>query len=296
LNTILTKDTLLFHATGEPFAQQDKSLIQLGAGIDQTFWVAKESAIAQTYIPESGSRVYAPGSVFVKPNQNEGCAIAWLQKKVGLTFSNVKWERNQAMSYRTETHPCPAEFSEDNKTWWERQSASNKQLHEIFINTLKEMGYSATNEDHERDPNYLVWELKTHHDENEGWSIKPADWYLPGFLFILKPKRDLTLFSIAQGNEGCLLDPDHRKYDEFDKVKTEGYDGVIINDFAQVERSNFGHRSYGIFDPTQLEIVDKIPATHPKSFHDNHYSTGGYESPEFKEWLEAQNIENHAIA
>ncbi|MDZ4391193.1 MAG: hypothetical protein U0974_15830 [Gemmatimonadales bacterium] len=94
--------------------------------------------------------------------------------------------------------------------------------------------------------------------------VRPADYKEPGRLYIALPTETLRLADMAAGHEGCLVDPDHRKIDAFREMEFMGYDGVVINDFAQSPSAgNVGHESIGLFPKGLTKITAiSVPASH----------------------------------
>jgi hypothetical protein len=65
--------------------------------------------------------------------------------------------------------------------------------------------------------------------------------------------------------EGDLMDVQYHRHDMFQKAKQDGYDGIKIDDFAQLEEyGNFGHASIGLFYKDKIRIKKIIDASHPE--------------------------------
>lgn len=80
-------------------------------------------------------------------------------------------------------------------------------------------------------------------------TILPASYSTRGRLFIIDGWQNLRFHDMTVGGDGDLMDPDHNKLDDFREAEEAGFDGVIINDFAQsgAHWGNLGHRSWGVF-------------------------------------------------
>lgn len=166
---------------------------------------------------------------------------------------------------------------------YNKKGTSKGYEYETINKALRELGYEPT-ESYGSDNDY-TWDLKMSHNA-DGDIILPADYRANGRLLIIKPKEDLRIFDYAGDNDGDLMDLDYHKLELFKKVEADGYDGIRINDFAQIENvGNFGHESIGLFKSTIPKLdIKSIPAVHPTNFYNNHMNTGDYESKEYKEY------------
>lgn len=100
----------------------------------------------------------------------------------------------------------------------------------------------------------------------EDGSLLPANHKIKGKLIVLVPKRNLKLYNHAHGIEGDLMDVQYHDHDVFRSVESKGYDGIVINDFAQSDvHGNVGHISYGLFRSTikDCKIMSLQKQTHP---------------------------------
>ncbi len=181
-----------------------------------------------------------------------------------------------------EIYKLEAKYEEDSKDYWTKGD-SKRAEYETINKALRELGYKPRND--ANDNNY-EWDLKMGSGKNKNSGILPANFRESGRLIILKPKEDLRIYDFTLGGktEGDLMDLDYHKIDLFRKVEKKGYDGIKINDFAQIEgEGNFGHRSIGLFKSAipKLDVIS-IPAEHPENFADNHRMSGDYESKEYK--------------
>jgi hypothetical protein len=81
-----------------------------------------------------------------------------------------------------------------------------------------------------------------------------------------------------------LTNPDYHKRELFNRVKEAGYDGIIINDWAQSKNfGNVGHISIGLF-PSGIKKVEKVSI--PASNYDwnNYDEMLSATTDEFKAW------------
>jgi len=97
-----------------------------------------------------------------------------------------------------------------------------------------------------------------------------------GRLYIARPIRPLKLWSFARG-ESDLQNLQYHNIEGFQRAKEKGYDGVLIDDFAQSEEwGNYMHLSVGLFPATIDDLdVTVVPATYEEIQTDN-YSTEAY--------------------
>lgn len=160
-----------------------------------------------------------------------------------------------------------------------------KYKNEYVNKKLVELGYKPYAEDNFNSNHN--WKLKIS-GLGKNSKILPAEHRAEGRLLIVIPKEDLKIFDYTLGGstEGDLTDLDYHKISLFDKVRESGYDGIKINDFAQIEsEGNFGHYSIGLFKNALRKVsIQEIPATHPKDFGERHYKANDYKTPEYRQW------------
>lgn len=276
MDLTLKKGTELFHATGEPFNDNELR----GGGYDNIIWTTTESAISQTYIPIAGVISHMSTENFIMPSKDS--AVINLQKQMGLEFTDVEWKGFRAYSYRVLKTP----FADIDKAYWEDRENTDPKKPYINFEKMKLERVNKFIEDNlgykpEREDSYgqnHSWVFKESHGE-----ILPADYRKKGRLFILIPTQDLKIFDMTLGGsvEGDLTDLDYHKIDLFGQVEKKGYDGIKINDFAQSnDQGNFGHHSVGLFPRTLSKLTKEII---PDVIH--HDLEGVYlnfQSPEYK--------------
>ena len=156
-----------------------------------------------------------------------------------------------------------------------------KTENQIINQKIMEFGYKPVGKDY--DDNF-DWKLKV--DSNG--MLLPNSYRLKGKLFIIKPKRELKIYDYAKDREGDLNEPDYHKLNLFKKAEEKGYDGIKINDFAQIEgHGNVGHTSIGLFRNTikdlDVEVLDNVE--HPTQDEiSNCFDTGDWKSKEYKQY------------
>ena len=252
-------ESLLFHGTSEDINGE------IGEGIEE-LWVAETPAIAQNYIPESGSLM-----LFSLPWSNKPEDHIW--PKDAQTIDMVR-----QMGFE----PDIKEVDRTGRTtswWWKNEKVPSYGDMQRWIE--KDLGYKPEENG--------MYRLKTTYDGGNT-TILPANYRMPGKLYLLVGKDKLKLFDMAKNNEGDLMEPDYNKYDTFEKMKKAGYDGVRINDFAQSKYwGNMGHRSILIF-PSGLAKLRKqhIDASNFDWSDENKW---GQDTPEFTAWHKDRVVE-----
>lgn len=316
---IVETGTELFHGTVEEFPIQELSV----GGYDSLLWTTTDSAISQTYIPESSVSVGLNTGHITKPSQ--GILIPNIQKMFGVNYdySEVTFDRGRATSYKEAPifEKASEYFYSIGKQLFEKSQEINKVKEELKNKKYDE----ATDEDiktlnkleseyenlRKKYNEYNLDKIKNKHinsnlrklgykpdyerDDTEElkWDLKvnnnelqPADYKSPGRLLIIKPKRDLKIYDATNAGklEGDLMDLDYHKHEWFEKAKELGYDGIQINDFAQsVDMGNFGHKAIGLFKDTIKDVSIKEIPAVHQEL-ESHYKSRDYESPEYKEY------------
>jgi len=213
----------MFHGSLESFTGG------LKPGGDGLIWFTDSPKIAQLYIPQSGGEMALNERSLQRPSQDQ--TIQELQKMIGIEYdtSKVKWgPGGQANSF---SGP---------KGW------DHLPTEEDINGLMKKYGFEK--DDHD------LYRIRTHH----GKILKP-NTKVKGRLFIARVKKPLSIYKKAMG-EGDLTDVQYNDLSTFKKVEEVGYDGILIDDFAQSkEWGNFGHLSVGVFDDKKISVHD-IPA------------------------------------
>lgn len=293
---ILTPDDTLFHGTGEDFPPN-----KLSRGGDGVLWTTTSSLIAQTYIPVAGSTSFISTRWFTKPHKSNHAQK--MQKQLGIEFTDVTYNNEQPTSWKT---PTVFRFKPQEKyneklrklakgetdravlTHLYKKHIDIDKLKNEYVNEqLGKLGYSPEDKD-DYDMDHR-WILKTSGDK-----ILPFSYRKAGRLFILKPQQQLKLFDLTEGEskESDLLDLDYHKYDIFEEKEAEGYDGIKITDFAQVDQAgNVGHLSYGLFAPSlsKIKIFDIIKVHHPDDFGERSWNLRTRHSKEYEDYLKNES-------
>lgn len=317
MDLILPKGSILFHSSVEPITLP----LRVGS-YDKVLWTAKDSGISQMYIPKSTSSTYTNTNTYVHPLYDK--TLRSIQKQLGIDYdySDVEWNGTAPRSYK-----MPAIFSEVNNEYYKNRDAyyaldkevkqlesdnadreiiygKKKELKElgdtVFNSTslerkyndivndiiIKKFGYKPTNS-YDNANNYQ-WKFKTKFNDGM-YELKHSDYKVVGKLYILTLKRDFKFYNYAFGKEGDLTDLEYHKVDMFRNAEENGYDGIIINDFAQSDvHGNFGHISYGLFKDAIKDLsVEYIDATHPSDeWTEKMYKKNDYRSEEYIRYQE----------
>lgn len=110
-------------------------------------------------------------------------------------------------------------------------------------------------------------QVKRFLEDPHNGNILPANHRKVGKVLKVTCKRDFKVFNYGYGKDGDLMNVEYHNTKLFKKLDEEGYDGVIINDFAQSSyHGNIGHKSVGFFAKAipDLEIKQIRSQTHPK--------------------------------
>jgi hypothetical protein len=247
--------SLLFHGTCEPI----EGRLQPG-GYDGVFWTSDSPMIAQSYIPASGvSAGFSFPSEWalnerVRPPDKRSTSVEFSAAiQMGHQLKSVKYnEYGRLQSYA-----------------WHGDLSQWPTVSQV-MNFLDSLGYSKTNKNNYtwvkceqlRDLPIKMNERSGSEDaleESENLLIQtllPSSHRMKGQLWLL-PKLDFKWMDIAAGKDSDLTDLDYHKHSTFRYAKDHGFDGIIINDFAQTDEwGNLGHVSYGLFDEAIKKLYD----------------------------------------
>lgn len=313
---IIPKGTILFHGTVEEY---DYKNIRVGS-YDKIFWTSTSSKIAQMYIPVSGSKIFTNSNSLTKPSRDT--TIVDIQKELGIEFIDIEFDKyGNVISYKAPkifeessklVDKLNKELDELYKDYIEKEKLAKesmdrdilheyleaKQLYKDFL----EKTYKERNYEYHR--NQIVNKLLSRYNYkpdvtddylfNHSYKLKvsgnkllKADESIMGKLIIIECLKDLKLYNISTG-EGDLTDLQYHKIHLFRTIEEKGYDGIVIDDFAQSEvEGNFGHLSYGFFQSTidnkYIRVKDVIDAKHPRE-----WKYGDNVSEEYKEYLKSK--------
>jgi len=224
---------LLFHGTCEPFEGD----LQPGA-FDGVLWFADSPLIAQAYIPVSGAAalVSKPDDWRLNDRVRPDKHSFWTEfatNTMGQPLPDVEYDGvGQAVSWRV----VPG---------WPTYAQC--------VSTLEAMGYDFSRG---------MIEIKMATVDGATRYVN-ADWLEPGRVYVTVADG-LNLLDLSIG-EGDLSDPTHKRIDLFRKAEADGFDGVIIDDFAQSDDcGNVGHRAIGLFERAVQRPYHVYPAVHRK--------------------------------
>jgi hypothetical protein len=219
-------ELFFYHGTIERFDQAPET-----GAYDGVFWLADNPAVAQTYIPAAGLECLMGMGAWrlgerVWPNLHSD----WYAMVVRMGFGSPDVDWGPDGSATSWAVPAGYPTYGDVCDWIER-----------------ELGYQNDSRQPQCERSYRVKAAI-----RDGKTIYlPANHLSPGRLFLVDGLRDLRFLDLAAGREGDLNDPDYHKIAAFRRAEAAGYDGVIINDFAQSRtHGNVGHLSWGVFPRT----------------------------------------------
>lgn len=151
-----------------------------------------------------------------------------------------------------------------------------------YINTkMQAFGYKPKRED--LHGNNHFWMLKCKYIDGKSVVLR-GDFREKGRLMVLTAKEPIRIFDYAGDRDGDLMDLDYHKVSLFRKAEEQGYDGIRITDFAQLEdEGNIGHISFGIFPGSakkfSIEVVHGVE--HPAKGEYMAHKGGKWHSPEY---------------
>lgn len=248
----------LFHGSGESWSGTPHP------GGDGLFWMARTPAIAQAYIPSAGSSyIVSLPLEYLMPQrvipEKHGFWHQAAEQMTGMRCQVDGYDESTGLPTRwsvPEGWPTYARCAE-----W-----------------LEGMGYSWPR------PHESIDVLVAREDGRE--RIMPAGWRLEGTL-VVTTDDGLEFRDLRTGDEGDLLSPDHMRYGEFEKAEAAGADGVVINDFAQIGRSNVGHVAYGL---TSRGIEGRAWLMMPATRFEPDRLDPSPLTPEVREWASVRRV------
>ncbi len=292
-------DGLLYHGTSERFPLSD---LRPG-GYDQLCWTTPHPAIAQTYIPTAGMKLYTFTDTLWKPSTDKTIINVQRQFKIFYDLSSFNFDGcSRIISY------CPAPLflaiankkSHYSKKWFKIQDLAKKlkdvdgkkayQLHklaeEIWGYKEKTLGLYERNYINQQLLKLGYKPIQSMFDKNHQWELPinngmvPRNgWRQPGRLIQLKPLRTLNIFNHTQNKDCCELDsPDYHNLELFAEITKKGFDGIKIHDLCQSnDMGNFGHISIGLtpkgLSACQLQEVSAVHRDLQPYYRDRSYHT-----------------------
>jgi hypothetical protein len=234
-SVVLPKGSQLFHGSIEDIEGELRP-----GGYDSVLWFADMAGIAQLYIPRSGGELFTSSGNIAKPSEDP--SIHAIQRLIDLNYdyNRVEWDDYG----RLKSYPVPPGWEELDPNIEYNREAERR---------LAKLGFKG--------------------DGMEGWKtyrfrfhkgrLLPPDESVQGQLCVAVAQRDLVLWNKSLG-EGDLTNVQYHDLKGFRKAFELGYDGVMIDDFAQSEDwGNIGHMSVGVFAPTVASLdIRCVPATY----------------------------------
>lgn len=227
----------LFHGTAEPFDGAPAP-----GGYDGVLWTASSSTIAQSYIPASGSSsCYSfskAADELVPPDKH-----------------STSWALAQQMGYDADVVYDAIGRAQ---TWRMRpRLVRHGEIHDY----VRSLGYEPSSSGVAWLKNELVRIPDAAGQMKPTFQFRRADWNMQGRLFILSGFRSMRFANIAEA-EGDLTNVQYHELGLFRELEAQGFDGVVINDFAQTENwGNLGHLAFGFFAAAARRLsFTSIPA------------------------------------
>lgn len=243
----------LFHGTAEPMEGALR-----GGAFDSLVWTAPNPDIAQCYLPASGVRTWASVPDEWKRDDpvrpDKGLATTVL-RQMGVEIREVEHDATgQAQRWVFDRRVTEGDFAR-------------------YLEV--ELGYRPINHRH--------YELKLHYDE-AGEHVMPADYRMPGRLYILTPPEDLRILDLAEALDGDIPTYDVEKLPLLRQARKRGFDAVWTPDQAQSRNwGNVQHYSLALFPgAVERSAVHWIPAVNFDWSPDDPVSFRS--TPEFDAW------------
>jgi hypothetical protein len=207
--------TALFHGTQMRIERPE------ARSLPGILWTAETPAIAQSYIPECGLT-----QIFSEIENYEKSNLFPPNKGIHQVILNQLGARIEDISF--DAQGCAVAFS----------ILGNPIRYQSVENYLTTLGYV---------PQQGRYRLKIGFRKNGEQCLLPAEYKTRGRLFILLGKENLNLFDMSRG-ESDLGNLQYNRTGLFQQLIDKGYDGVIIDDFAQSRTwGNIDHKSIGLF-------------------------------------------------
>jgi len=247
--TEILPQTHLFRGIDSP-PDQLESLLKTNS--EKVLWTTDCPKTAATYIPEAAGKTgISLRNLQENPQPDDGILSDILfQMGIEVTIYDREYQLPQ------KPHNIPRNVITGEK--WGRPTSwtfSQPVKSQDILSFLKTLGYD-TQED-------FLW-LKTTYKHGKH-IILPKNHKFTGSLVTFYPKTTLKGVSFANG-EGDLLDPQHRKIQQYRKIAQENHlDFLVIDDFCQSEKNgNLAHTSFAILNPKKLKVSKVESATHPE--------------------------------
>jgi hypothetical protein len=196
-----------------------------------------------------------------------------IMKKIN-KFSEAKKEMNELYS----------KYKQAEK---EYQNFNSDKLKNDIVNDILQNKYGYIPEGCDTYTNNCRYKVKVKYSDGKD-TLLPSSYRKKGRLIILKPKRDLNIYDYSEGKESDLTNLEYHNLSLFKNLESKGYDGVKINDFAQIEsEGNFGHKSIGLFNNTikdlDIEVINNVEHPDEKEI-ERMFKTKNWQSKEYIEY------------
>lgn len=259
---------MLFHGTTGTL----NGPAQVG-GYDKVFWSARTSCIAQTYISAGSSQLavveHYELDELVRPNQN--CVLHAIARTLCPAHDpQAQYDRlGQATSWCAFKLPDGSNLTKKH-----------------IVQELCRLGYGS---DIDASGGFRALVKVSAFDSNTKLpKVQPKSYLPAGQLLIIEGFSDMRFASIATGDPDLTAIQYHR-HEFFQAARSQGFDGVIIDDFCQTKTwGNVGHESIGFFEHAlQRLTTQSIDATHFE-WGPEIGALRQQDSPEFSAWRNAQ--------
>jgi hypothetical protein len=243
---------------------------------DGCLWLAESPTIARSYIPISGLKTLVTLECLCSP-PGKFDSLGEIQSQLGFAFRDVQHGSDgrpksyiypsvydqlvEGLQYPTRPTPTTDEYY---TALFAFQAEQKRRAAQWMLARLADWGYKP--EDGRNNP---WFKLKTTTRDGKHLLLKNENQ--PGTLFTFEAIVPLRIFDMTEGGrkDGDLMDLDCWKIGKFEQLAANGFDGVKINDFAQVSgHGNVGHRSIGLFSGAVQKIreIGREVSTHPVDF------------------------------
>lgn len=229
-DVVLPRGSLLFHGTLEGFEGG------LRPGGDGVVWFADTPAIAQLYIPCSGGSMMTSVDSLARPSKDP--TVQAIQATIGIDY-DLDDTRFDYMD-RPVSFPAP-------RGWSHLPTAQD------VTRLLSEWGATVSARG--------SVEVNLSYGPGGVVTLAAPGECFEGRLYIARTRRDMRIYVMSEG-EGDLTDVQYNKLEAFRELERRGYDGVLIDDFAQSDHwGNLGHLSVGLFASAVRDVdLDSVVA------------------------------------
>lgn len=273
---VISKGEVLYHGTVESF---DTRTPRVG-GYDEVFWTAEDPIIARSYIPnksgyscETVNGMLQNQELLKKSFDIEDRVIQATWAKESHGYKKIESLNKEMEEYRKKWKELEKNIDYEDPSvdeflqrWIEienskRQAEKEWRTHDSILSAyvikkLNSLGYRVND----------TFQCVKGIVRNSDGRILPANTKSVGKLLRVTCNRDFTVYNFARGRDGDLMNVEYKQIDSFRKIEDKGFDGIIINDFAQTDyHGNYGHRSVGFFRHSlnDLSIKQIRNQTHP---------------------------------